>query len=93
MLKIRSPKYLAYIRSLGCIINLNGEHCNGLPVHAHHLTICGGHGMGLKECDSKTLPLCALHHRTLHDMGERKFWETWGLNAPKIALNIWEAYG
>ncbi len=90
-LKMRSNKHLAYIRTLPCIIHNKGEHCNGLPVVAHHLThVNDKGGMGLKTGDNYTIPICWLHHQTLHSMGESKFWKRWGIEAEKEANILWE---
>jgi hypothetical protein len=89
--KIRNKKHLAYIRSLDCIITANGEHCNGSPIHAHHLTILKNQrGIGQKVGDNFTLPLCSLHHDTLHRMGEKRFWQMWGIIAELEAARLWE---
>ena len=89
--KIRSKKHLEFVRSLSCIINDRGQHCNGVPVVAHHLThVNDKGGMGLKTGDDYTLPLCWLHHQTLHSIGERKFWKQWGIEAEEEAAKVWK---
>lgn len=93
ILKIRNNKHLAHIRSLPCIITSNGKACNGEPVVAHHLThVNDKGGMGLKTGDDYTLPLCWLHHQTLHSIGEKKFWKRWGVDAIKLAEEHWKQY-
>ncbi len=84
-MKIRSPKHLAFVRSDPCCIKKDGEHCSGEPVVAHHLTFLGGQGMGTKECDSRTVPLCATHHLALHSIGEKRFWALWEIDAEEVA--------
>jgi len=87
--KIRSLLHLAFVRSHECLIHDGkGNRCNGTPVQAHHLTFLGGQGMRTKECDNKTVPLCFKHHRNLHDIGERKFWENWGIDAEQEARDL-----
>lgn len=89
--RVTSPKHLMYLRTLPCIVSVDGQYCNGSPVHAHHLTILKGErGVGQKVGDNYTLPVCAIHHRNLHDMGEKKFWEAWGIDAIEEALKLWE---
>ena len=89
--RIRSPKYLAKVRSMPCHVQQDDKHCNGSPVHAHHLTCIEGEGvMGDKAGDDKALPLCSFHHRTLHDIGEKTFWSNWGINAEEEAMKLWE---
>ena len=54
---MRSPKRLAEIRKLPCVV------CGGSPVDAAHSNQSShGKGMGLKACDTKTIPLCRNHH-------------------------------
>ncbi|MDI9738995.1 hypothetical protein [Acinetobacter baumannii] len=54
---MRDAKRLAVIRKLPCVM------CGRTPVDAAHSNQ-GIHnkGMGLKACDSKTIPLCRQHH-------------------------------
>lgn len=54
---MRSTKRLNEIRALPCV------RCGRTPVDAAHSNQ-GIHnkGMGLKACDSKTIPLCREHH-------------------------------
>lgn len=90
--KIRNPKYLEYIRSLSCVIQMDGEYCNGAPVDAHHLTCTSDGVMGDKAGDDKALPLCRLHHNTLHRIGEKTFWERWGIDAVKLTKELWGGF-
>jgi len=54
---MRDRKRLAAIRKLPCVV------CGSSPVDAAHSNQSGnGKGMGLKACDSKTIPLCRNHH-------------------------------
>jgi len=88
-MKIRSSQHLAFVRSQECIIHDGkGNRCNGDMVQAHHLTFCGGHGMGIKECDSLTVPLCHNHHMHLHHIGERRRWAVWGIDAEQEAKSL-----
>lgn len=88
-MKIRSPKHLEFVRSHDCVINDGkGNNCNGSPVVAHHLTFCGGQGKGTKECDSKCVPLCSMHHANLHHIGEKRFWRQWGINAEEESMKL-----
>ena len=54
---MRDSKRLAAIRKLPCVV------CGRSPVDAAHSNQSKhGKGMGLKACDSKTIPLCRQHH-------------------------------
>ena len=88
-MKIRSKKHLSYIREQPCCVaDGKGQNCNGTIIQAHHLTFCGGHGMATKECDSLTVPLCHSHHINLHHIGEKRWWQNWGIDALGIARDL-----
>ena len=73
---IRSQKYLAHVRGHDCLL------CRGPSSDAHHLRHAGLRGMGMKVCDSKTIPLCRLCHGRVHQHGdEEKFWIIEGIDA------------
>jgi len=65
---MRCKAYRDFVASLPCC------GCGGLSDEAHHIIDAGlGGGMGTKESDSHTLPLCRRCHNLLHhDVGE---WE------------------
>lgn len=69
MKSIRDLKYLAWIRTLPCLI------CGRtMGIEAAHT---GPHGVGQKSPDRSAIPLCARHHRTgrdsYHRLGPRVF--------------------
>ena len=82
--KIRSEKHRRWIASLGCVI------CDKRDVQAAHIRIGNNAGMGLKSCDSCTLPLCVWCHMDQHTIGERLFWEPYGgiETATKLAKKL-----
>ena len=72
----RSPKYLAWIRNLPCVVcsRLSG----GLTViEAAHTNALGPRGIGQKTSDHSAIPLCSGHHReysdSYHRLGEKEF--------------------
>lgn len=55
---MRDSKRLAAIRKLPCV------RCGSSPSQAAHSNSSKhGKGMGLKACDTKTIPLCRNHHQ------------------------------
>lgn len=72
--KFRSEKYLKWVSEKPCLL------CMFEPCQAHHITIAEHRGMGQRVSDSFTIPLCYPHHHQLHMTGERKFWQTLGIN-------------
>lgn len=69
--RLRSEKYLRYIRTKPCLV------C-GQQAEAHHLTFAQPRARGLKTGDQYTVPLCHKHHMELHDNLPEKTW--WALN-------------
>ena len=68
----RSPDYLAWIRTLPCVV------CGSARlVEAAHTNALGPRGLGQKASDFSAVPLCAAHHRTgvdsYHRLGEEHF--------------------
>jgi hypothetical protein len=46
--------------------------------------------MGSKMSDERTVPLCVIHHRALHDDGaEEIWWVERGIDAKGEALRLW----
>jgi hypothetical protein len=81
---VRNPRYLAWIRTLPCVV------C-GITrgIEASHT---GPHGLGQKSPDSSAIPLCGKHHRTgkdsYHKLGPRKFAELHDLDIPAIVCKL-----
>lgn len=68
---IRDRKYLAFVRSLPCLVC-----CSIKRVEAAHF---GPHGLGQKASDLSAIPLCRIHHRkgphSIHALGPVRFQE------------------
>jgi hypothetical protein len=80
----RNARYLAWIRTLPCVV------CGVIRgIEASHT---GPHGLGQKSPDSSAVPLCSLHHRTgkdsYHKLGPRAFCATHGLSLPSIVQQL-----
>ena len=76
--------HLRIVSSQPCLI------CGRQPAQAHHLAYIQPRARGLKTSDEWTVPLCALHHRQLHDRGnERLFWESHQINPEIAAHELW----
>ena len=79
----RSPGYLAWIRTLGCVVcaRFNGA---STVVEAAHTNALGSRGMGQKTSDFSAIPLCAAHHRenldSYHRLGENGFSHKHGID-------------
>lgn len=83
-MRLRSSRYLSYIRTLPCLI------C-GQRAIAHHLMSSGTEAgpepsaMAEKSGDDWTAPLCPTHHLALHNYGHEPDW--WLLHG--IAIVDW----
>src|SRR5271169_5833384 len=80
----RSRYYLAWIRTLPCVV------CGSTRgIEASHT---GPHGLGQKSSDYSAIPLCAKHHRTgsdsYHRLGPRRFSEVHNLDIRAIVSRL-----
>lgn len=84
--RIRDPEHLKVVARQPCLI------CGRQPSQAHHITYAQPAAMGRKVSDEWVVPLCAIHHRQLHDAGdEKKWWGRQGLEPVSVAEAIWRA--
>lgn len=58
----RSPDYLAWIRTLGCVVCARVS-SGSIISEAAHANVLGGRGMAQKTSDFSAIPLCAERHR------------------------------
>lgn len=83
--RFRDKEHLAFVARQPCAI------CARIPSQAHHLTFVQPKALGKKAGDQWTVPLCAAHHREVHDSGdERAWWRRHRIDAEEMARNIWE---
>jgi hypothetical protein len=80
----RDSRYLAWIRTLPCVV------CGSTKgIEASHT---GPRGLGQKSPDSSAIPLCAHHHRTgrdsYHKLGARRFAGLHGLDIPSLVRRL-----
>jgi hypothetical protein len=80
----RDPLYLAWIRTLPCVV------CGTTQgIEASHT---GPHGLGQKSPDSSAIPLCSKHHRTgrdsYHKLGPRRFAEAHQIDIASIVRRL-----
>lgn len=81
--RLRSPRHLAWIRSLPCSV----PGCKGEMVQAHHIRVRAG--TGLKPSDRHCVGLCLVHHTEGHSGGWRSFEVRHGLDLSDIAAKLW----
>jgi hypothetical protein len=82
--RLRDDAHLRYVATLPCLV------CGRAPTQAHHLRFAQPRALGRKVSDEWTVPLCLLHHRALHDVGDEKsWWEAHGIAAETVARELW----
>jgi hypothetical protein len=89
-----SEKHLRFIRGLPCCV------CqNNIETEAAHVRFASPEygkrnvGKGEKPDDRWAVPLCGRHHREQHEIGEREFWLTVGIDPIRLATDLWECTG
>jgi hypothetical protein len=92
----RSPEYLAWIRTLGCVVcsRVSG---GSAAIEAAHTNVLGPRGLGQKTTDFSAIPLCAAHHRenadSYHHLGERGFAQVHQIRLPELVQALNSRYG
>ena len=82
--RVRSKEHLRYVASQPCLI------CGRSPAHAHHLRHAQPRGLGLKVSDEFTVPLCAIHHREIHQTTrETDWWRIKKIDPLAVAAALW----
>ncbi|MPZ24689.1 MAG: DUF968 domain-containing protein [Dehalococcoidia bacterium] len=83
--RLRDKEHLKYVASQPCLV------CGRTPAHAHHLKFTQPRAMGAKVSDEYTVPLCAIHHRELHDAGdETGWWQRVRVDPVPAANALWD---
>ena len=87
-------KHLDFIRGLPCLICMDNTATEAAHVRSASRRLGKRHvGLGEKADDCWTVPLCGVHHRLQHKVGEYKFWEKVRVNPHIVSLALWAATG
>ena len=82
------PHHLEFIRSLPCLT------CGKFPpCQAAHIRCGTDGGIGLKPSDRYAVPLCSACHARQHQLGERSFWQSVGIEPHPYAAVLWLCSG
>ena len=82
--RLRDKDHLRYVATHPCLV------CGRQPAEAHHLKFSQPSAIGRKVSDAFTVPLCALHHRDLHTIGnELAWWEGKKIDPLPVANDLW----
>jgi hypothetical protein len=83
--RCRDKDHLRFICKQPCTL------CGRTPCEAHHLRFAQPRAMGRRASDEFTVPLCRLHHRELHRVGnELAWWKERNIDPLPIALRFWQ---
>jgi len=84
-LRLRDRDHLKFVGAQPCLA------CGRSPSDAHHLKFAQQRALGCKVSDEFAVPLCRLHHRTLHQHGdERIWWQQLNVDPMPIARRLWQ---
>jgi hypothetical protein len=83
-LRLRDRDHLKFVAAQPCLA------CGRSPSDAHHLRFAQQRAMARKVSDEYTVPLCRLHHRELHRLGnERSWWQQLRIDPLQTAQRLW----
>jgi len=83
--RYRNRQHLRYVMQQPCLI------CGRKPSDPHHLRYMQPRALGRKASDEFAVPLCRVHHRAAHRVGdERAWWKAAGIDPLKIARRLWK---
>jgi hypothetical protein len=82
--RYRDREHMRYITKQPCLI------CGRKPSDPHHLRHAQPRALGRKASDEFTVPLCRIHHRLVHRVGnEAAWWQDVGIDPIKVARKLW----
>jgi hypothetical protein len=82
--RYRDRDHMRYITKQPCLI------CGRKPSDPHHLRYVQPRALGRKSSDEFAVPLCRIHHRLVHRVGnEAAWWQDVGIDPIKVARKLW----
>ncbi|MCE5311024.1 MAG: DUF968 domain-containing protein [Acidobacteriales bacterium] len=92
---LRNAAYLAWVRSLRCVV-CQASSGRSHQVEAAHTNVLGPKAMGRKTSDFSAIPLCFWHHQgnpdSYHRLGEKAFAARHGLDLTVVVHTLNELY-
>src|SRR5262245_32779474 len=83
--RYRNRDHLRYVIQQACLV------CGRKPSDPHHLRHVQPRALGRKASDEFAVPLCRVHHRVVHRVGdERAWWTRAGIDPVKVARKLWK---
>ncbi len=82
--RYRDRDHLRYVALQPCLV------CGRKPSDPHHLRFAQPRALGRKSSDEFAVPLCRIHHRLVHRVGnEAAWWQEAGIDPIKVARKLW----
>ena len=82
--RYRDRDHLRHVMKQPCLI------CGRKPSDPHHLRFAQPRALGRKASDEFTVPLCRIHHRLVHRVGnEAAWWKDAGIDPVSAAAKLW----
>jgi hypothetical protein len=83
--RYRDREHLRYVAKQACLV------CGRKPSDPHHLRYVQPRALGRKASDEFAVPLCRIHHRLVHRVGnEEAWWKDAGIDPVKAARKLWK---
>jgi hypothetical protein len=83
--RLRNKEHLRQVAKQPCLV------CGRKPSEPHHLRFAQPRAMGRKVSDEYAVPLCRIHHRLLHRVGnELAWWKEAGIDPLTAAVRLWK---
>ena len=87
--RVKSASHEEFVRALPCLIC--GDNTTTEAAHISYADMRYGkfgRGKGQKEESIWVVPLCGMHHRRQHEVGEKYFWITNGVDPCRVAAAL-----
>ena len=82
--RYRHKAHLRYVAQQPCLL------CGRKPSDPHHLRFMQPRALGRKASDEFSVPLCRIHHRLVHRVGnEAAWWKEAGIDPNETARKLW----
>ena len=82
--RYRNKAHLRYVAQQPCLL------CGRKPSDPHHLRYMQPRALGRKASDEFSVPLCRIHHRLVHRVGnEAAWWKEAGIDPIEVARKLW----
>jgi ERF superfamily len=82
--RYRNKAHLRYVAQQPCLL------CGRKPSDPHHLRYMQPRSLGRKASDEFSVPLCRIHHRLVHRVGnEVAWWKEVGIDPIEVARKLW----